>query len=88
MDLDGLLRQLQLGGQKLTDFKSLVTLHLNNFSQLVVLDDVTVTGKVLLQDFQDLLQVIFAWQTLDSGQGLSTVTLLDTDMDVVGWLRV
>lgn len=86
MDLNVLLWQLQLTNQELRDFNSLITLHLNNLSQLVILDNVTVTSKILLQDLQDLLQVVLARNSLHRGKSLTTVTLLDTDVDVVCWL--
>lgn len=88
MNLDLLLRQLQLGGQELGHLDSLVALHLDDLSQGLVLDDVSVTGKVLLQDLQDLLQVVLRRQSLHSGQSLTTITLLDTNVDVVGLLRL
>lgn len=83
MNLDVLLWQLQFGNQELRHLDSLVALHLDDLTQLGVLDDVAVTGKVLLQNLQNLLQVIFIRNTLNGGQGLTTVTLLNTDMDVV-----
>lgn len=83
MDLDVLLWQLQLANQELRHFNSLITLQLDNLTQLLILDNVTVASKIFLQNLQDFLQVILNWQTLHSGQGLTTVTLLDTDMDVV-----
>lgn len=87
MDLDVLLGQLQLARQKLRNLHSLITLQLDNLTQLVVLDDIAITSKILLQNFQDLLQVILVGHTLNSGKGFTPVTLLDTDMDVVCWLR-
>lgn len=50
VNFDILLWQLQLGDQKLRHFNSLVTLHLNNLTQLGILNDVAVTGKILLQN--------------------------------------
>lgn len=86
MDLNVLLGQSQLGGQKLRNLDSLIALHLNNFPQFFILDNVTVTGKVLLQHLQDLLQVVLIGNTLHCGQRLSPVSLLDPDVDVVGGL--
>uniref|UniRef100_A0A0L0NVM1 Uncharacterized protein n=1 Tax=Candidozyma auris TaxID=498019 RepID=A0A0L0NVM1_CANAR len=50
VNFDILLWQLQLGDQELRHFNSLVTLHLNNLTQLGILNDVAVTGKILLQN--------------------------------------
>lgn len=42
------------------------------------LDNGTVTGKLLLHRFENLGVVVLAGDTLHSGKGLSTVTLLET----------
>lgn len=42
------------------------------------LDNGTVAGKLLLHRFKDLGVVVLAGNTLHSGKGLSTVTLLET----------
>ena len=86
MNLDLLLGQQQLASQKLRNLDSLVALQLNDLAQSSVLDNVTVTGEILLQNLQDFLQVVLRGQALHSRQGLTTVTLLDTDVDVVGLL--
>lgn len=86
MDLDVLLRQLQLASQKFRNLHSLISLQLDQLSKLLILDNVTVTSKILLQDLQDLLQVVLARNSLHRGKSLTTVTLLDTDVDVVCWL--
>lgn len=88
MHLDALLLQLQGSGQKLHHLGSLVTLQLDHLAQLGVLHNVAVASKVLLQHAQDALLVILLRQSLHSGQGLATVPLLDTDVDVVGRLSV
>lgn len=88
MDLDVLLWQLQLASQEIRNLDSLVTLQLDNLSQVVVVNDVTVTGEVLLQYLQDLLQVVLVRYTLNSRQSLTTVTLLNTYVNVVGSLSL
>lgn len=88
VDLDVLLGNQQLLDQELRHLHSLVSLQLDDLSHLVILDDVTVAGKILLQNLQNLLQVILSGHTLHSGQGLTSVTLLDTDVDVVGGLGI
>lgn len=86
MNLDVLLGQLQLSGQEFRHLDTLVALHLDDFTKLFVLDDVAVAGEVLLQHLQDFLQVVFIGDPLHRGQRLSPVSLLDTDVDVVGGL--
>ncbi|KND98034.2 hypothetical protein QG37_05268 [Candidozyma auris] len=50
VNFDILLWQSQLGDQELRHFNSSVTLHSNNLTQLGILNDVAVTGKILLQN--------------------------------------
>lgn len=88
MLLDGLLVNLKLGSQEVDNLVSLVSLELNNLTVLFVLADVSVAGKILLENLQDSLEVIFFGKALDCGQSLSSVSLLDTDMDVVGRLSI
>lgn len=67
MDLDVLLLQAEGLDHELHDLQTLVTLQLDDLSKLVVLDDVSVTRKLLLDDLEDLLGVVFRWKTLDCG---------------------
>lgn len=50
VDLDVLFLHAQLCDHKLAHLGSLVTLHLDDLAHLFVLDNVTIAGKVLLQD--------------------------------------
>lgn len=84
VDLDVLLLQAEGLDHKLHDLQTLVTLQLDDLSELVVLDDVSVACKLLFDDLEDLLRVILRWKTLNRGQSLSTISLLDTDVNVVG----
>lgn len=84
MDFDVLLLHAQLRDHELTHLSSLVTLHLDNLTHFLVLDNVSIASKVLLKDLQNSLQIIFCWNSLHRGQSLSTVSLLDTDVNVVG----
>lgn len=88
VDLDSSLVDFQSRGQKVLNFLSLVTLKLKNFTKFFVLVDVAVASKIFLESLQDSLQIILCWNTLDSSDSLSTITLLATDMDVVGRLCV
>ena len=84
MDLDVLLGDRQLRDQELADLGSLVALQLDDLAHLVVLDHVAVAAKVLPQDLQDALEVVLLGDALHGGQRFSAVSLLDTDVDVVG----
>lgn len=84
VDLDSLLVHLELSGQELQDLSSLVTLELENVTKFFILVDMAVAAKILLQSLENLLEVIFTGDTLDSSNGLTAVTLLMSDMNVVG----
>lgn len=47
-------------------------------------DDVSVTSKLLLDGLEDLFGVIRLVQALDGRQCLATITLLDTNVDLLG----
>lgn len=83
--LDGLCVQFKavFGDQEFLNILSLVTLELNDFSHLTVRHDGTIAGELLLDHLEDLLLIEFLGETLDCGQSLTTIALLDTDMDVI-----
>jgi len=85
VDLDGLLVKLEtiFTGQELLNILALVALKLDHLSHLSVNDDGAIASEFLLDDLEDLLLIEFLWETLDSCQSLATISLLDTDMDVV-----
>ena len=78
VDLDGLAIKAQallLVGQEVLNILALVSLQLDHLSHLGVCDDGAITGKLLLDDFEDLLLVELLGQSLDGGQSLTTITL-------------
>jgi hypothetical protein len=86
MDLDGLRIQLEaflLVGQELLDILTLISLKLNHLTHLSVRDDGAIASELLLDDLQNLFLVKFLGKTLNSGQSLTTIALLNPYMDVV-----
>jgi len=86
MDLDGLRIQLEaflLVGQELLDILTLISLKLNHLTHLSVRDDGAIASELLLDDLQNLLLVKLLGKTLNSGQSLTTIALLNPYMDVV-----
>jgi len=79
---DGGLRDLCLYEER-KYLLSLITLKLDDLTGFHVVDDSAVAGEFLLESLQDLLGIILLGQSLQSGQGLPTVALLDTDVDIV-----
>merc|ERR1719204_1012181 len=66
--------------QHLTDFLPLVSLKLNNLAILRMLNHSSIAGKLLLGNFHDFLEVILCRESLDSGEGFPSVSLLNSDM--------
>ena len=77
-NLDGLgikTEALLLVTQEFLDILSLITLELDDFTHLGVAHDGAIASELLLDHLEDLLLVKLLGETLDSGQGLATVTL-------------
>jgi len=86
VDLDGLRIELEaifLVGEEFMHMLALVALELNHLAHLVIVDDGAIAGELLLDHAEDLLAGEFDWKALDRRQGLTTISLLDTDMDVI-----
>jgi hypothetical protein len=78
VDLDGLAIKAQallLVGHKVLHIFALVSLQLDHLSHLRVGDNGAITGKLLLDDFENLLLIKLLGQALDRGQGLATIAL-------------
>jgi len=86
MDLDSLSIKLQaflLVGEELLNILALISLKLNHFAHLSVDDDGAIASKFLLDDLEDFLLVKLLRKTLDSGQSLTTIALLNTNVNVI-----
>jgi len=86
MDLNGLgikLETLFLVGEKLLYIFALITLKLDHLSHLTINDNGAIASELLLDDLEDLFLIEFLWKTLDSGQSLTTIALLDTNVYVI-----
>jgi len=85
MDLDGLGIELQavLIDEELLNIFALIPLELNHLSHLSIDDNGTIAGELLLDDLEDFLLIESLWKTLDRSQRLTTIALLNADMDVV-----
>jgi len=86
VDLDGLgikLEAFLLVGQELLDILTLISLQLNHLTHLSVCDDGAIAGELLLDDLENFLLVKLLGETLNSGQSLTTIALLNPNVDVV-----
>ena len=67
--------------QKVSNVGALVSRELDDLAQLVVLDNGTVAAKVLLERLEDAFDVQIIGETLECRDTLSTISLLDSNMD-------
>jgi len=70
VDLDGLAIKAQallLVGQEVLNILALVSLQLDHLSHFIVGDDSSIAGKLLLDDFENLLLVKLLGQALNRG---------------------
>jgi hypothetical protein len=65
------------------DILALITLELDHLAHVGIVDDGAIASEFLLNDLQNLLLVKLLGQTLDRGQGLATIALLNPNMDIV-----
>lgn len=85
MDFDLTHRQskaIDFVGQKFLYVFALVTLKLNHLTHFIADDDGAIAGEFLLDDLENLLLIELLGYSLDGGQGLPAIPLLDADMDV------
>jgi hypothetical protein len=90
-----LLLELKRSRKEFKDFVALISLKLNDFSQFLALNYSSVACEILilasslacrvylLECFQNSLKIIFCRDTLNGSQSLTTVALLNTDMNVI-----
>jgi len=86
MDFNVLAIQTQpflLIGQEFLHILALVALQLDHLAHLRVDHDGAIARELLLDHLEDLLLVELLGQALDCSQGLTTIALLDPNMDVV-----
>ena len=83
--LDGLEVQFEtvFGNQELLNVLSLITLELNDFSHLTIAHDSTIAGELLLDHLENLLLIELLGESLNCSQSLTTISLLDSDVDVI-----
>ena len=83
--LDGFDVQLEavFSDQEFLNIFSLITLELNDLSHLTIGYDGTIAGELLLDHLEDLLLIELLGESLNRGQSLTTISLLDSDVDVI-----
>jgi hypothetical protein len=78
VDLDSLgveTKALFLIHEKFLNVLSLVSLKLNDLTHFGIVHDSTIAGKLLFDNLEDFLLVKFLRETLDGGQGLTSISL-------------
>lgn len=67
--------------EELGDLLTMIALELNNVQTAVLLlDNAAITGKVLLEDLEDLLGIDVLGESFNSCQGLASIPLMQTDI--------
>jgi hypothetical protein len=77
------LKTFLLVGEEILDVLALVALELDHLTHLCIVDDCSIAGELLLDHLENLLLVKLLRKTLNGGQSLTTITLLDAYMDVI-----
>lgn len=91
VDLDALgveLETVLLVGEEIGHVLALIALELNHFAHLIVGNDGAIAGELLLDDSKDLLPREFLRNARDGGQTLTSIALLDANVDVILGLRL
>jgi len=86
MNLDGFCIKFQtflLVGEELLHILTLISLKLNHLSHLSVDDDSAIASEFLFDDLEDLLLIELLGEALDSGQSLTTIALLNTNVYII-----
>ena len=58
-------------------------MELNDLSHFTINYNSTIAGEVLLDDFENSLELEFLGNSLNSCQSLTTISLLDSNVDVI-----
>lgn len=88
--LSSLLASLELTDtridQKNGNLGTLIALELDDLAQFWIFNQSAIACEILFERLQEFPRVIFRGKTLKSGESLTTVTLLNSNVDVVGGL--
>lgn len=80
MDVNVLLLAHFFINQDLADARTMISLQLNDISQLRILNNSPVTGKLLLEGLEDLVQIHRLGNPLNRSQSLTTIALLNAEI--------
>jgi len=72
-----------LFGEEGRNLEALVTLELDHLTHLFVFDEGAVASKLLLEGFQEFLEIVLFGQALEGGQGFPSIALLNANVDVI-----
>jgi hypothetical protein len=87
MNLDSLFLDNLFIDKKLRNFLALVTLELNDIAELGILDNGAVAAKILLEHFENFVEIHLLGNATGSGEGLATVALLNANVNIIGRFR-
>lgn len=81
MNLDHSTSSNILFGEKGFHLFALVSLELDDLAKFLVVDDAAVATELFLEGLCELCEIELVIQTLDGGERLASVALLQTDVD-------
>ena len=81
VDLDVILLKPNSGREETMNLCPLVSLELDNLAEGFVRYNITVASKLLFEGLQNTLGIKVLWKSLNSRQSLTTIALLNTDVD-------
>jgi len=82
MQLDSVPRDT-LFDKEVRNLDPLITLKLNDLTHFFIVDEVAVACELLFEGFEKFLGIILLGETLQRGQCLSSVPLLNADVKVI-----
>lgn len=81
MDLNVVLLADTTFDEELRHLLAMVALELDDIhATVLVLDNAAIASKVFLKHLEDLLGVDVLWKPFNSGQGLASISLMQTDI--------
>merc|ERR1719427_1779835 len=83
VDHDAILLSDFAVNKKLLNVISLISGELNDFTILFVVDNRSVTIELLFESFREFLLVVFLFYSLQGCNGFTSVTLLNTNVNLV-----
>ena len=70
-------------GEHGEDLGALISLELNDLTHFLILNEGAVASEFLLESLEELLGIVLGRDTLEGGDSFSTISLLNSDVNVI-----